>query len=69
MIELGRGYRDDLEPYSTGAAYLNFIGEEGEARVRAGFGRANHERLARVKAEWDPENVFHVNQNVRPQAA
>jgi FAD/FMN-containing dehydrogenase len=68
MIALARGYRDDLRPYATGAAYLNFIGDEGERRVRAGFGDS-YERLARVKAEWDPRNVFHRNQNVRPRAA
>ncbi len=64
MISLARGYRDDLRPYSTGATYLNFIGDEGGDRVEAGFGALNYERLARVKAEWDPENVFNGNQNI-----
>ena len=50
----------------AGAAYLNFIGDEGEERVRAGFGPGNYERLARVKAAWDPENVFQASGNVPP---
>jgi FAD/FMN-containing dehydrogenase len=65
MFALGRGYRDDLREHSTGAVYLNYIGEEGGDRVRAGYGDS-HVRLARIKADWDPDNVFHRNQNVRP---
>ena len=56
----------DLKPYSTGAVYLNFIGDEGHDRVVAGFGRKNYDRLAQLKAEYDPGNVFHLNQNVVP---
>ncbi|MEZ0069157.1 FAD/FMN-containing dehydrogenase [Streptacidiphilus sp. MAP12-20] len=59
--------RAELRPWSTGAVYLNFIGHEGQERVVAGFGRANYERLAAVKRQYDPENVFHLNHNVRPQ--
>ena len=68
MIALGRGYRDALGPWSTGAAYSNFIGDEGEERVRAGFAPGAYERLAQVKAQWDPQNVFRGNQNIRPPA-
>ena len=39
--------------------------EEGQERVRATYG-ANYDRLARIKAEYDPDNVFHVNQNIVP---
>jgi len=66
MFAIGRGYREDLAPFSTGATYLNFVGDEGEERVRAGFGAGNYERLARVKAEWDPDGVFHGNQSLVP---
>ena len=69
MIALARGYRDDLRAHSTGATYLNFLGDEGAARVHAGFGTRDYERLARIKSEWDPRNVFHTNQNIRPRAA
>lgn len=58
--------RADLKPWSSGAVYLNFIGDEGEDRVVAGFGRENTARLAKVKAQYDPENVFRLNHNIRP---
>ncbi len=58
--------RADLKPWASGAVYLNFIGDEGRDRVVAGFGKKNYERLARVKAQYDPDNVFHLNQNIKP---
>lgn len=64
-----RAVREDLKPWATGDVYLNFIGEEGGDRVVAGFGSDNYARLARVKAEYDPDNVFHINHNIRPAAA
>ena len=56
----------DLKPWASGAVYLNFIGDEGENRVVAGFGRGNYQRLAQVKAQYDPDNVFHLNHNIKP---
>ncbi|HSD21052.1 MAG TPA: BBE domain-containing protein, partial [Anaeromyxobacter sp.] len=56
-----------LHPYSAGGAYVNFMMEEGQERIRATY-RANYERLASLKARYDPHNVFHVNQNIRPAA-
>jgi FAD/FMN-containing dehydrogenase len=44
-------------------AYVNFLGEEGDARIRAAYG-ANFTRLARVKRRYDPHNVFRHNQNI-----
>ncbi|POX39550.1 oxidoreductase [Streptomyces sp. Ru73] len=62
------GYWEALHPYSMGGSYVNFLGEgEGEDRVRATY-RENYDRLARVKRAYDPDNFFHVNQNVRPAA-
>jgi FAD/FMN-containing dehydrogenase len=69
MIALGRAYREDLAVYATGATYLNFVGDEGDQRVQAGFAPDGYERLGRLKAKWDPENVFQGNQNVRPLAS
>jgi FAD/FMN-containing dehydrogenase len=66
MFELGRAYREDLRPYATGATYLNFLGDEGGDRVRAGYGTGSYERLVELKARWDPSNTFHGNQNLRP---
>ena len=57
----------DMKPWATGGVYLNFVGDEGEDRVVAGYGgEASYARLAAVKAEYDPDNVFHLNHNVRP---
>ncbi|MGH9004194.1 MAG: FAD-binding oxidoreductase, partial [Acidimicrobiia bacterium] len=61
-----RGVREAVRPWATGAVYLNFIGDEGSDRVAAGFGEENYARLAAVKAEHDPHNVFHVNHNIVP---
>ncbi|MFJ4850990.1 MULTISPECIES: FAD-binding oxidoreductase [unclassified Streptomyces] len=58
--------REDMKPWSIGAVYLNFIGDEGEGRVIAGFGAHNLSRLARVKTEYDPGNVFRLNHNIEP---
>jgi FAD/FMN-containing dehydrogenase len=58
--------RADLRPWSSGAVYLNFIGDEGQDRVVAGFGKENYARLARVKAHYDPDNVFRLNHNIKP---
>jgi FAD/FMN-containing dehydrogenase len=58
-------YWEALHPYSSGGSYVNMMMEEGDARVRATYG-ANYERLAKVKSEYDPGNLFHVNQNITP---
>ncbi|GAA3022454.1 FAD-binding oxidoreductase [Kitasatospora albolonga] len=58
--------RDDMKPWSIGAVYLNFIGDEGPDRVAAGLGTGNARRLAAVKSAYDPENVFHLNHNIVP---
>jgi len=59
------GYWEATHPYSAGGAYVNFMMDEGQERVRATY-RGNYDRLARVKAQYDPNNVFSVNQNIRP---
>jgi pimeloyl-ACP methyl ester carboxylesterase len=60
---LGRAFRRDMEPWSTGAAYPNFLGDEGTARMRTAFG-ASTERLAALKAAWDPHAVFRTHQAI-----
>ncbi len=61
------GYWEALHPHSAGGAYVNFMMEEGQARVQATYG-PNYDRLTRVKAAYDPDNVFRVNQNILPAA-
>jgi FAD/FMN-containing dehydrogenase len=61
-----REYFDALHPYGAGGAYVNFMMDgEGEDRIRASY-RENYQRLAEIKAKYDPENFFRVNQNVVP---
>ena len=55
-----------MKPYTTGRAYLNFIGEEGEDRVRAAFGPETYARLQALKDRYDPTNLFRLNQNIKP---
>jgi hypothetical protein len=57
------GYWDATHPYSAGGAYVNFMMDEGQERVQATY-RDNYDRLARVKAQYDPLNVFQINQNI-----
>lgn len=61
-------YWKALHPYAAGGAYVNFMMEEGESRVRASYGD-NYERLAAIKAKYDPGNLFRVNQNIKPAKA
>jgi FAD/FMN-containing dehydrogenase len=65
-IAWGRAARDVFAPWKSGGVYLNFVGDEGQDRVRAGFGES-YERLVAVKERYDPENVFRGNQNIRPR--
>jgi FAD/FMN-containing dehydrogenase len=62
-----RDYWSALHPYSSGAAYVNFLMDEGEDRIRATYG-GNYERLAAIKRKYDPTNLFRLNQNIRPKA-
>jgi FAD/FMN-containing dehydrogenase len=64
-----RNYWEALHPFGAGGAYINFMMEgEGEERIRATY-RHNYERLAQVKAKYDPDNFFRVNQNIQPSVA
>jgi FAD/FMN-containing dehydrogenase len=58
-----------MKPYTTGRAYLNFIGEEGEDRVKAAFGPEAYARLQALKDRYDPDNLFCLNQNIKPSGA
>ena len=65
-IQWVRDVRADVRPWSTGATYLNFIGDEGPERVVAGLGADNTRRLAELKRRYDPDNVFRFNHNIKP---
>jgi FAD/FMN-containing dehydrogenase len=65
IISWTKSYYDALHPYSAGGAYVNFMMDEGEERVKATYGD-NYERLVAIKNKYDPNNLFRVNQNIRP---
>jgi FAD/FMN-containing dehydrogenase len=66
-IDWARDVVASLEQYGDGAAYVNFLGDaEDSGRLRDAYGAETYERLAEVKARFDPDNVFHLNQNIAP---
>jgi len=60
-----KNYWEALHPYSSGGAYSNFMMEEGQERVQASY-KHNYERLSKIKGKYDPQNLFSVNQNIKP---
>ncbi|MGH8984379.1 MAG: FAD-binding oxidoreductase, partial [Acidimicrobiia bacterium] len=67
-IAYTRAISTAMKPWTTGAVYLNFIGDEGQERVEAAFGAEKYARLQQLKAKWDPTNLFRHNQNIPPRA-
>jgi hypothetical protein len=65
-IGWARGLADSMRPFSSGAYFLNFLGEEGEDTIKAAFG-PNYDRLKVIKMKYDPENFFCMNQNIKPE--
>jgi hypothetical protein len=60
-----RNYWSALEPWHT-SVYVNFLGDEGEERIRAAYGAEKYDRLKALKRKYDPDNVFRLNQNIPP---
>lgn len=67
-IAWARGLFEALTPHATGSVYVNFMPDDESQRVRAGAYGVNYDRLARLKAKYDPDNLFRMNQNIRPGA-
>jgi FAD/FMN-containing dehydrogenase len=65
MIGWARDYWTALHPYSAGGGYVNMMMDEGTDTVKAAY-RDNYARLAHIKERYDPGNLFHVNQNIKP---
>ena len=65
-IAYTRAIATAMKPWTTGRAYLNFIGDEGQERVESSFGPEKYARLQALKAKWDPTNLFRHNQNIPP---
>ena len=65
----GRNYWKAIHPFNLEGGYVNFMmDDEAEGRVAATYGD-NYKRLASVKAQYDPKNLFRVNQNIQPHAS
>jgi FAD/FMN-containing dehydrogenase len=66
-VSWSRDFFEAARPFAMGGVYVNFMTEEETNRIGAAYGR-NYERLARIKQKYDPGNLFHLNQNIRPAA-
>jgi FAD/FMN-containing dehydrogenase len=65
-VEWARGLWEALQPYAEDSVYVNYLGDEGDDRVRAAYGDDHFARLAALKRRYDPDNVFRNNQNIQP---
>lgn len=65
ITNFARDYWKALHPYSAGGSYVNFMMEEGDDRIKSTYGE-NYEKLAQIKGKYDPDNLFRVNQNIKP---
>jgi FAD/FMN-containing dehydrogenase len=65
-VAWARDFHDALQPFASGGVYVNFLSDEGPERIAAAYGPEKFARLARIKAEYDPENLFRLNQNIPP---
>ena len=65
ISQWARDYWQELHPTSAGGGYINFLMNEGQDRVKASY-RGNYDRLAQIKNRYDPDNTFHINQNIQP---
>lgn len=67
-VAWARNLSGDLAGHTTAGIYLNFTSDEGDERVRAMYGADRYAKLVALKDRYDPENVFHLNQNIRPSS-
>jgi FAD/FMN-containing dehydrogenase len=61
-----RNIAEAMQPWTTGRAYLNFLGDEGTERIESALGADKYARLRQIKRDWDPDNLFRLNQNIPP---
>jgi FAD/FMN-containing dehydrogenase len=67
-IQWTRELWDAMQPFLADAVYVNYLGDEGEDRVRKAYPPAKYERLVALKTKYDPTNLFRMNQNIKPAA-
>ena len=68
-IRWAREFWDAMQPWSTGVAYVNYLGDEGPGRIEAAYGPEKYARLVALKNKYDPTNLFRLNQNIKPSQA
>lgn len=61
-----KAYYDEMLPFSNGGGYVNFMMQEEDSRIKESYG-VNYNRLRKIKQKYDPENFFHLNQNIKPE--
>jgi FAD/FMN-containing dehydrogenase len=66
QVAWARAFAEAMRPHETGGVYVNYLNDEGQDRVEAAYGAERYARLQAVKAKYDPDNLFHGNQNIRP---
>jgi FAD/FMN-containing dehydrogenase len=66
QINWVKKFSDIISPLATGHVYLNFLADSGEDKVMAAYGKDKYARLVKLKNKYDPENLFHLNQNIKP---
>lgn len=65
LIEWAQEFHQSMAPYATDGVYANYLDRDEADRVKTAYGE-NYDRLVEVKNEWDPENLFRMNQNIEP---
>ena len=60
-----KGYYQALEPHSESGGYVNFMADDDQGRVEDNY-KGNYDRLTGIKKRYDPDNLFHLNQNIQP---
>jgi hypothetical protein len=68
ISQWARDYWQALHPTSAGGGYINFLMNEGQDRIKTSY-RGNYDRLVQIKNRYDPDNTFHINQNIQPASA
>ena len=64
-IKWVRDYSDATTPYSEEGGYVGFLADDDQGRIKANY-KGNYERLVQIKRKYDPDNLFHLNQNIKP---
>jgi FAD/FMN-containing dehydrogenase len=67
-VTWAKGFTQDTERLSLGGTYVNLADSMSESKLVNSYGKAKYEKLAKIKAKYDPENVFRLNQNIKPKA-